>query len=66
MNMPLQDKVLKVYSQYRLLTNSDLIADLINGTINENKSQSEMIKNPVTNKWTPVENIIRDILAEIG
>lgn len=43
MNMPLQDKVLKVYSQYRLLTNSDLIADLLNGTINEKKLEDNKI-----------------------
>ncbi len=36
------------------------------GTINEGAKAPEMVKNPVTNKWEQVENIVRDILSEMG
>jgi hypothetical protein len=36
------------------------------GTINEGTKSPEMVKNPITNKWEAVENIVRDILTEIG
>lgn len=35
------------------------------GNINEG-TKKEMVKNPVTKKWDTVENIVRDILTEIG
>jgi hypothetical protein len=35
------------------------------GNINEG-TKKEMVKNPVTQKWEAVENIVRDILTEIG
>jgi len=34
------------------------------GNLQEGKS--EVVKNPITNKWERIENIIRDILTEIG
>lgn len=36
MNMPLQDRVLKVYDQYQQLAGSDLVSDLLSGVIKEN------------------------------
>jgi hypothetical protein len=33
------------------------------GNLNEG---SKMVKNPITNKWEKVEDIVRDILTEIG
>lgn len=36
------------------------------GNINEGIKTPDVVKNPVTNKWETVENIVRDILTEIG
>ena len=33
---------------------------------NINESTKGVVKNPITNKWEKVENIIRDVLTEIG